>query len=310
MKTNNYIIETFLEMLISEKGLSKNTIIAYKNDLKNFSIYLKHKENNQNILKTNIKIIKNYIKFLSIENKKSKNTLKRNISALTQFYNFAFSEKLITTNPIQGLENIKSEKLLPKYLTEKEINKLIETAKKNKSCVMVRLYALLELLYATGLRVSELVSLKTTNIIKEGQILDYIYVTGKGQKERVVPIHNNAKKALKDYLKIRDEFIKTGQKSTFLFPAKKSKIGHLSRSIFFTELKKLSLKSDIDPKKVSPHVFRHSFASHILNHGADLREIQTLLGHEDISTTEIYTHIQNEKLKSAVKSFHPLAKKK
>jgi integrase/recombinase XerD len=204
---------------------------------------------------------------------------------------------------MQGIELPKRNKALPKYLAEEDIEAIISSADDVRHSV--RLRALIEILYASGLRVSELVGLPMA-AISRGRLM----VQGKGSKERMVPIHQTACAAIEEYMQVRHAFFPAGRKaSPYLFPGI-GKSGHLTRDGFFKILKKCALLAGIDPGKVSPHVLRHSFASHLLAGGANLRAIQTMLGHEDISTTQIYTHVLPEKLKTAVASYHPLAKRR
>jgi len=227
------------------------------------------------------------------------------------------------------IEHPKYSKKIPKYLTEREVETLLKNAKKDKSPNGIRFYCMLELLYATGLRVSELVSLKISAVQKKYRkdgfynIDDFLIIKGKGNKERLVIMNKTAKSILKDYLDLRagllgEETSKWLFTTKIKFPLTKAyktkklkprKDGHLSRQIFALALKNIAGKSGINIDKVSPHIIRHSFASHLLNNGADLRVLQELLGHSDISTTQIYTHILDSKLKNIVNNLHPLAER-
>ncbi|MBD5405884.1 site-specific tyrosine recombinase XerD [bacterium] len=302
---NEGLINNFLNMLSAEKGISQNTKFAYKTDLEKFAEFLKTECKKQNILDTQTDDIKYYFSYLK-ENKMTAKSQSRKLSALNSFFLFYLSEGDIKKNPASAIFSPKLGKTLPKYLTKEEVENLIITAKKIHTNKGIRLDFLLELLYATGLRVSELVSLPLLAFVKK----EYIQVMGKGSKERLVPINNNVLKKLDSYLKVRDSFIPKNQTdSKFLFPSN-GKSGHLTRFYFYKQLKEVALSAGIDENKVSPHVFRHSFASHLIAGGADLRAVQTMLGHSDISTTQIYTHIMSDKLKSAVNNNHPLAKMK
>ena len=218
----------------------------------------------------------------------------RRASCLRSFYKFLMLEKIINTNPTTNLELPKRAKPLPKLLTSGEIESLISSAGDIRTSV--RLRAMLELLYASGLRVSELCELPMT-----ANLGDRLLVHGKGAKERIVPMHDTARHALDKWLAIRHPV-----ESKYIFPSN-SESGHITRDGFFKILKKCAVLSGLDPHRVTPHVLRHSFASHLLAHGANLRAIQTMLGHEDISTTQIYTHVLPEKLTQVVVDHHPLS---
>lgn len=297
-------IKEFLDMLEVEKGCSKNTSLAYGRDLKNFEEFLRKEVKKNNLLFATKEDIKYYLSYLRERGISSK-TQSRKLTAIKGFYLFCLSEDLIKQNPATNIYTPKKEKSLPKYLNKQEIEKMIETAGKDNKAKGLRLDFLIELLYGTGLRVSELLNLKPGSFIKN----EYIQVMGKGSKERLVPINEKVIEKKEKYEKIRYNFIKkTEIDSKYLFPSK-SKEGHLTRFAFYKELKDLALKSGIPVEKVSPHVFRHSFATHLLEGGADLRSVQTMLGHTDISTTQIYTHIMKERLEEAIKKHHPLSKR-
>lgn len=302
---NKELINNFLNMLSAEKGISQNTKFAYRTDLEKFAEFLHQECKKKNLLDTQTDDIKYYLSYLK-ENIITAKSQSRKLSALNSFFLFYLSEGDIKKNPASVIFAPKLEKPLPKYLTREEIETLIATAKKLHTNSGIRLDFLLELLYATGLRVSELVSLPLLAFVKK----EYIQVMGKGAKERLVPINETVLEKMEKYLAIRDSFIPKNQTdSKFLFPSK-GKSGHITRFYFYNQLKKIALHTGIDEAKVSPHVFRHSFASHLIAGGADLRAVQTMLGHSDISTTQIYTHIMKDKLKSAVENAHPLAKMK
>jgi integrase/recombinase XerD len=279
----NYI-DIFIEALSAEKGRGKNTLSAYTSDLKHAQ------EQIGDLLNATSDDIQNYLS--NMDEKPS--SIARKASALRTFYKFLMLEKIITKNPTMNLELPKRGRALPKYLSPKEIELLISSAGDIKTSV--RLRCMLELLYASGLRVSELCELPLS-----ANLGDKLLIHGKGAKERLVPMHEAAQEALHKWLDIRGDI-----DSKYVFPTN-SKTGHITRDGFFKILKKCAVLAGIDPHRVSPHVLRHSFASHLLAGGANLRVIQTMLGHEDISTTQIYTHVLPEKLRDTVENAHPLA---
>ena len=279
----NYI-DLFLEALSAEKGRSQKTLSAYESDLN------AAQEKIGNLLQASTQDIQ---KYLSTLNEKA-SSISRKASALRTFYKFLMLEKIIVKNPTTNLELPKHEHTLPKYLSPHEIELLISSSGDIKTSI--RLRCMIELLYASGLRVSELCELPMS-----ANLGDKLLVHGKGAKERLVPMHEGAQNALHKWLEYRGDV-----DSKYIFPTN-SKTGHITRDAFFKILKKCAVLSGIDPKRVSPHVLRHSFASHLLAGGANLRAIQTMLGHEDISTTQIYTHIMPDKLRATVESAHPLA---
>jgi integrase/recombinase XerD len=279
----NYI-DIFLEALSAEKGRSQKTLGAYSSDLKHAQ------DSIGNLLEANDKDIQKYLS--SLPDKPS--SIARKASALRSFYKFLMLEKIITKNPTSNLELPKRGRALPKYLSPEEIELLISSSGDIKTSV--RLKCMIELLYASGLRVSELCELPLS-----ANLGDKLLIHGKGAKERLVPMHEAAQDALHKWLEMRGDI-----DSKYVFPTN-SQTGHITRDGFFKILKKCAVLAGIDPHKVSPHVLRHSFASHLLAGGANLRVIQTMLGHEDISTTQIYTHVLPEKLRDTVESAHPLA---
>jgi integrase/recombinase XerD len=313
-------LQSFLNNLLVERGAAKNTILSYKNDLTNFFNFVKDE-------KITHELLKKYVVSL-YEKGFSKASLSRNISALRQFFIFLRLENIIDNNPAELLELPKKQEKLPKYLTEDDVKKLLDFAKKDATDYGLQFYTMLELLYATGLRITELVELKISSLQKiykkDGtyQLDDFFIIKGKGDKERLVPINKYAKDALMKYLILRENLLQD-KKSEWLwttmvkFSKKKrekkivyKKDNHITRQIFALWLKNLAIKINIDYKKVFPHALRHSFATHLLHRGADLRVLQELLGHSDIATTQIYTHIADEKLKNIINNLHPLAKKK
>ena len=283
----NYI-DIFLEALSAEKGRSEKTLTSYASDL-----HLADDTISGGLMGATESDIQNYLS--SLPDKAS--SVARKASALRGFYKFLMLEKIITTNPTANLELPKRNRALPKFLTTQEIELLISSAGDIRNSL--RLRAMIELLYASGLRVSELCELPISGILG-----DKLLIHGKGAKERLVPMHDAAIHALNKWLDARGDI-----NSKYVFPTN-SKSGHITRDGFFKILKKCAVLAGIDPNRVSPHVLRHSFASHLLAGGANLRAIQTMLGHEDISTTQIYTHVMPEKLKETVSNHHPFANKK
>ena len=279
----NYI-DIFLEAMSAEKGRSRNTLSAYANDLNHADAALPN-----GLLNATENDIQSYLGGADI----CASSVARRASCLRSFYKFLMLEKIIKTN----LELPKRPKSLPKLLTTEEIELLISSAGDVRNAI--RLRAMIELLYASGLRVSELCELPMT-----ANLGDRLLIHGKGAKERMVPVHESARHALEKWLDVRGD-----TDSKYIFPSN-SASGHITRDGFFKILKKCAVLSGIDPRRVTPHVLRHSFASHLLAHGANLRAIQTMLGHEDISTTQIYTHVLPEKLAQVVAEHHPLSQTK
>ena len=280
----NYI-DVFLEALAAEKGRSKNTLVGYANDLNHADTAI-----SGGLISASESDIQKYISEMDA----CASSVARRISALRTFYKFLMLEKIIRENPMANIELPKRTKPLPKLLTQDEIELLISSAGDIRTSV--RLRAMIELLYASGLRVSELCELPMTGVLG-----DRLLINGKGAKERIVPMHATAREALEKWIAMRDD-----TESKYVFPSHAAS-GHITRDGFFKILKKCATLAGIEPKRVTPHVLRHSFASHLLAHGANLRAIQTMLGHEDISTTQIYTHVMPEKLKQEVFDHHPLS---
>ncbi len=299
-------VELFLEMMEAERSSSKNTTDSYHHDLMILlEVLAKHSSSITSADETLINVC-----YQEVANRKySARTLARIISCWRQFYKFLVQEKYITNNPTLLLELPKVARSLPKVLDADDVSAMIETLSVSNSPSALQMIAMLELIYGGGLRVSELVTLPLSAIQrdKNGNIIDYMIIKGKGEKERFIPMNHNAVKAIEQYLLSRGEIARES-KNLFLFPSKE-KGGHISRQKFAVQLKKVALESGVDPDKVSPHVLRHSFATHLLNNGADLRVVQELLGHSDISTTQIYTHVKSDKLLKVVEQMHPLSKK-
>lgn len=325
MQADHVLIDFFLEMLVGERNAADNTIQSYRRDLENAAIHLKRAK--RTLCGAQTSEIEQYLESLSQEGLAA-TTIARQLSALKQFYRFLNTESLRQDNPTLNIETPKTRKPLPKTLEGFEVDRMLSTAlseathadeaahtdqkregkppRRDAPLMAWRLYAQLEVLYATGLRVSELVSLPKTAANAKGP---FIMVRGKGNKERLVPLTPQAKTAMETYLQRLAAYqvvMKRDNKSQFLFPAN-SKTGHMTRQNFAVDLKQLAQRSGIK-NTVSPHIMRHAFASHLLQNGADLRALQTLLGHSDISTTQIYTHIQTDHLRETLEALHPLAK--
>ncbi len=282
----NYI-DIFLEALAAERGRSEKTLMGYASDLAQADAALPN-----GLMNATESDIQNFLS--NLPDKAS--SIARKASALRGFYKFLMLEKIITTNPTKNIELPKRTRPLPKLLSVDEIDLLISSAGDIKTSI--RLRAMLELVYASGLRVSELCELPMTAILG-----DHLLIHGKGAKERMVPMHAGAINALNKWLDARGDI-----DSKYVFPGT-GQSGHITRDGFFKILKKCAVLSGIDPTRVSPHVLRHSFASHLLSGGANLRAIQTMLGHEDISTTQIYTHVLPDQLRETVEKYHPLSNK-
>lgn len=296
-------VEAFLDKLAAE-GAALNTIDSYRRDLKHFSAFTQGRRRVPEDASQSI--IRQYMKSLS-EAGMAPGTSARRLSTLRQFFRFLYAERVRTDDPTTGMDSPRQGKRIPKFLSEAEVESLLAAAQARPGPEGLRLVALLEVIYATGLRVSELVGLSLSSLSRDGKVL---VVQGKGGKERMVPLSEPANDAIEAYLAVREKFIpkKRVQSSArdWLFPSRSSQ-GHLTRARFAQLLKDLAREAGIEAKRVSPHVLRHSFASHLLAHGADLRSLQQMLGHADIATTQIYTHILDGRLKALVNEAHPLA---
>ncbi len=332
--SNNNYIKYFLNNLTTVEGLSKNTFESYKRDINYIKNYFTKK--NKNLLDLSLNDLREYVIYLS--NLYSNRTVDRHISTIKHFYDFLQLEKIIEKNPSTLLEHKKQKMYLPNVLTEKEVKKLLNTSRNDNTDFGIQFYCMLELLYATGMRVSELVELPISaierdfNLDSNGfKLKNFMRIIGKGNKERIIPLNNTAIEILYKYISLREKLL-YGEYSKYLFTTKvkfskknseeeqnkrkkrtfkiDKKDNHLSRQAFAKYLKYVAKLSGIDEDKISPHTIRHSVATHLLKNGADLRIIQEILGHADISTTQIYTHLENEKIKEAVVKYHPFAKLK
>jgi integrase/recombinase XerD len=309
------LIGLFLDMLAAEQGAGENTIEAYRRDLTDCSEFLAR--DGQAFATAQTETLRNYLADLDTRGFKSSSVARR-LSAIRHLFRFLLNERIRGDDPAAILSGPKRGRGLPKVLSISDVDRMLTRAKELTQAAEVsptqrlrakRLYCLLEVLYATGLRVSELVSLPRSAARNDARM---IVVRGKGDKERLVPLNDASREAMADYLGAT-EASKTGKQknvaaSKWLFPSF-GESGHLTRQHFARDLKELAAASGLAPRLVSPHVLRHAFASHLLHNGADLRIVQTLLGHTDISTTQIYTHVVEERLKSLVRDLHPLAEK-
>ena len=320
-------ISNFLEKLRVEDGLANNTIDAYEKDLALFTAFLD--QSKINIEKVLLDDLKDYLGELHDRSLRV-SSVARKISCLKGFYKFLQIENIIKDNPTLFLQTPKPETKLPKFLGEDEMFKLLNCVHLDKSEFGIKLSCMLEILYAAGLRVTELVSIPMSAIQEEidenGEktLRNYLLIKGKGNKERIAPLNKSAIKMTLEYIKLKKELgqgdskwlftgvVRSKKKVEIVTKAIVKKTNHIvdkpiTRQRLHQMLKELSIKAGVDPAKVHPHVIRHSFASHLLNNGVDLRVLQELLGHSNISTTEIYTHILDSKLKDLVFNSHPLA---
>jgi len=309
------LINLFLDMLAAEQGAGPNTLDAYRRDLADFSGFLVG--GGQNFAGVETQALRDYLADLDARGFKSSSVARR-LSALRHLFRFLLNERVRRDDPAAILSGPKRGRGLPKVLSISDVDRLLARARALTEAPKgsaperlraMRLYCLLEVLYATGLRVSELVALPRSASRRDARM---IVVRGKGNKERLVPLNEASRQAMADYLAameaLKPEKKKNAASSKWLFPSF-GESGHLTRQHFARELKELAAASGLAPRLVSPHVLRHAFASHLLHNGADLRVVQTLLGHTDISTTQIYTHVVEERLKSLVRDLHPLAEK-
>lgn len=296
-------LDGFFEMLAAERGASGHTLDAYRRDLSDFQGFCARR--GLSLFGAAKGDVEAYLASLG-SGGFSARTAARRLSALRQFYQFLFGEGRITADPSAMIEGPQLGRPLPKTLSAEGVTAMIAVAEADLTPRGVRMTAMLELLYGTGLRVTELVTLPLAAVARDPETL---IVRGKGNKERMVPLTDRARGAVKAYLSIRDRFLKEGQKSAFLFPTPGRKLP-LSRTRFGEELKTVALDAGLDPSMVSPHVLRHAFATHLLEGGADLRAVQQMLGHADIATTQIYTHVAVPRLKALVNDHHPLRQRK
>lgn len=300
---NAAIIEAFLEMMSAERGAAANTLEAYRRDLEEAAGFLSQQK--QQLAAADAASVRAYIENISAQGFAASSQSRR-LSSLRQFYRFLYAENHRRDDPTATIDSPRKARPLPKTLSVDDVGRMLDLAEQEATeggdFAALRLYALVETLYATGLRVSELVGLSAA-AARAGR--DHILVKGKGGKERIVPLSGKAKSALAAFVAARGKQPKTAG-SPWLFPSP-SESGHLSRQVFARDLKGLAARTGIASRLISPHVIRHAFASHLLQNGADLRVVQELLGHSDISTTQIYTHLLAERLERLVHDHHPLA---
>jgi integrase/recombinase XerD len=314
MRTNSSddkLTGLFLDMLAAEQGAGANTLDAYRRDLTDLSEFL----SKTSLVSADTQDLRNYLAELDRRGFKSSSVARR-LSAIRHLFRFLLNERIRPDDPAAILSGPKRGRGLPKVLSIADVDRLLARAKSLAETPQdsslqrlraIRLYCLLEVLYATGLRVSELVALPLSASRGNARM---IVVRGKGNKERLVPLNEASRRAMAEYLEAMEALGQTKKNagSKWLFPSF-GESGHLTRQHFARELKELAASAGLAPRLVSPHVLRHAFASHLLHNGADLRVVQTLLGHTDISTTQIYTHVVEERLKSLVRDLHPLSEK-
>jgi len=303
------LLESFLDMMSAERGASQNTIAAYRRDILDFA---------QSAARSNLDLktagreqVRAYLTDLSSAALKASSQA-RKLSALRGFYGFLYSEGVRRDDPCGAVEAPRLSRPLPKILSAEEALRLVDAAREGiqESAEAARLLCIVEMLYASGLRISELVALPLAAVRNKDR---FIHVRGKGGRERLAPVGGPAREALEAYLIVRDNFLPRGKlgiaAARYLFPSRGAE-AHLTRRRCHQLLKSLALKAGIDPDRLSPHVLRHAFATHLVEGGADLRSVQTLRGHADIATTQIYTHVAGDRLKRTVESAHPLARAK
>jgi integrase/recombinase XerD len=298
---NAGLIENFLDMMSAERGASINTIAAYRRDLLDFSASgdMRHLTRDD---------VRKYLTALS-RSGIAGSSQARKLSALRQFLGFLYAEGIREDDPTSSIDAPKRQRPLPKILTREDVDALIEAARAEDGPEGLRLLCMVEMLYAAGLRVTELVGLPLVSVRDRN---GFLLVKGKGKKERLAPLNPEAREAIANYLTVREEFLPSGlrRKSAehFLFPSRSAE-GYLTRRRCHQMLKDLALKAGLDPEKLSPHVLRHAFATHLVEGGADLRSVQTMLGHADIATTQIYTHVGRARLIEQYRAAHPRAAK-
>jgi integrase/recombinase XerD len=294
---SGYLVESFLDMMAAERGAGANTLAAYRRDLLDFS----QRADLHGADKDDVR------RFLASLSGMAPSTQARKLSALRQFYGFLYAEGIRTDDPTSTLAAPRATRPLPKILSGGDLDAMLAAAAQDRTPEGLRLTLIVEMLYGGGLRVSELAGMKLAQVkTQEG----FIRVTGKGGKERLSPLNTSAREALDAYLPVREKFVPKHDKANRYLFASRGAEGYLTRRRFHQLLKALALTAGLEPAKVSPHVLRHAFATHLVEGGADLRSVQTLLGHADIATTQIYTHVARDHLAKVVQSAHPLSRTK
>ena len=293
-------IDAFLEMMAAERGASRHTLDAYRRDLADFAAFLVRRGGS--LPEATAETIRDYLAALAEAGLRASTTARR-LAAIRQYFKFLYLEGRRPDDPSAQIDRPRQGRRLPKLLEVEEIEALIAAARARDGSDGVRLTALLELFYATGMRVSELAGLPLSAVTGDRTVLT---VRGKGSKERMVPVGRAAQEALAAWLAVRPTYVVAPSRARWLFPSR-GRGGHLTRQRVAQLLKALAPEAGIDQARISPHVLRHAFASHLVANGADLRAVQTMLGHADIATTQIYTHVQAERLAAVVAQHHPLA---
>jgi len=301
------LLESFLDMMSAERGASPNTIAAYRRDIADFAQHCA--AHNIDLAGATPVQLRGHLQRLSASSVKASSQA-RKISALRRFYTFLYADGVRADNPCSTIDSPRIKRPLPKVLSPAECLALIGATRAEASDTpeAKRLHCIVEMLYASGLRITELVALPLS-FVQGAQ--HSIFVRGKGGRERLVPLGEPARLALQEYLQVRPSFLPARHKvaAQYLFPSRGAK-GYLTRRRCHQLLKQLALQAGLDPDRLSPHVLRHAFATHLVDGGADLRSVQSLLGHADIATTQIYTHVARERLKAVVETAHPLARSK
>lgn len=296
-------VEAFLEMLSAERGAARNTLEAYARDLRDFASFAARQ--GREIVSAGAEDLRAYLRSLEAAGLAA-STAARRLSSLRQFHKFLYTEGIRVDDPSIGLDGPRPARQLPRTVSEHDVGRLLQTARADAETPEgIRLHCLIEVLYATGARVSELVALPFAAVTSDPR---FLLIRGKGGRERMVPLNGASREAIAIYRDVRERFLpRSDEVSPFLFPSR-AQAGHLTRHRFAQLLKDLAARSGLAPDSLSPHTLRHAFASHLLANGADLRSVQKMLGHADISTTQIYTHVLEERLKAIVQTHHPLAR--
>lgn len=302
------LMDSFLDMMSAERGASANTLDAYRRDILDFAASCARSRTTLKSAARNH--VRSFLEGLAASGLKTSSQA-RKLSALRRFYGFLYGEGIRSDDPCGAVDAPRLTRPLPKILSEADALKLVEASRGESptDAEGARLLCIVEMLYASGLRISELVTLPVAAVRKNER---FLHLRGKGGRERLAPLGAAASEAIQSYLALRDDFLPNDLKrraaaSRYLFPSR-GKEGHLTRRRCHQLLKALALKAGLDPARLSPHVLRHAFATHLVEGGADLRSVQTLLGHADIATTQIYTHVAGDRLKRTVEAAHPLAR--